>query len=93
MSMEKESLIDITVIPRSSRSMVTLSEDGSCRVHLNSPPVDGQANSECIGLFAKTLHIPKSRIQIERGEKGRKKRLRILGLSAEEVAEKIRSGK
>lgn len=87
--MEKETLLDITVIPRSSRSVVTLSEDGSCRVHLNSPPVDGQANSECIGLFAKTLHIPKSRIQIDRGEKGRKKRLRILGLSIEEVTERI----
>lgn len=91
--MEKESLIDITVIPRSSKRGITLCEDSSCRVHLNSPPVDGQANAECIELFAKAIHVPRSRIEIARGEKGRKKRLRISGMSQDELMQILRSVK
>lgn len=89
--MGNESLIEITVIPRSSKRGITLCDDGTCRVHLNSPPVDGQANSECIELFAKALHIPKSSITIDRGEKGRKKRLRITGITLEKLTENLRS--
>jgi len=83
--------INIRVIPRSSKSLITPAEDGTLRVHLNSPPVDGRANEECISLFSRTLKIPKNRISIEHGEKGKRKRLRISGLSREDIMTRITS--
>lgn len=80
--------ISITVIPKSSRSAIMIKDDG-VRVYLNSPPVDGKANSECIKLFSKKLRIPKSSITIARGEKGRKKELRIENLTTAEVMERL----
>jgi uncharacterized protein len=77
-------IIDITVQPKSSRSVIKC-EGAAIKVYLNSPPVEGKANNECIQLFSKALGLPKSRIEICKGEKGKKKRLVINGLSTEEV--------
>jgi uncharacterized protein len=80
----KTAIIDITVQPKSSRSIIKC--DGTTiKVYLNSPPVEGKANNECITLLSKALGLPKSRIEIFKGEKGKKKRIAINGLSTEEV--------
>jgi len=80
----KTAIIDITVQPKSSRSIIKC-EGTTIKVYLNSPPVEGKANNECILLFSKALGMPKSRIEISKGEKGKKKRIVINGLSTEEV--------
>ncbi len=77
-------VISVTVIPKSSRSEIK-KRDKQIRVYLNSPPVDGKANAECIKLLSKKLRIPKSAITITRGERGRKKQIRIEGLAPDEV--------
>jgi uncharacterized protein len=83
--MEKKALLDITVTPKSSMSKITIGKDKAVKVYLNSPPAEGKANEECIRLFSKKLGIAKSFITIEKGEKSRKKRILIPGLSNEEV--------
>lgn len=88
--MNKMSEIEITVSPRSSKRTITIDGAGNIKAHLNSPPVEGKANAECISLFAKELGIAKSRISIEKGLKGRKKKLRIEGLAFDEVITAIR---
>lgn len=87
--MKKNAVIDIAVIPKSSKSIINLESDGTFRVKLNSPPVDGKANEECIKLFAKTLGLPKNAVSIIKGEKGRRKRLSIAGLTEQELIERI----
>jgi len=86
-----ETSLDIVVQPKSSRSRITINET-IIKVYLNAPPVDGKANEECIALFSKALRIPKSAIGIDKGEKGRKKRLLISGLTYEEIIEKLTAG-
>ena len=88
--MEKKAVIDITVTPKSSRSTINLEPDNLIRVKLNSPPVDGKANEECIRLFSKALGVPKSAITIVKGERGRQKRLAIEGLSNEDVIARLK---
>ena len=83
--MEKRAVFDVTVTPKSSRSLVAADEQGNIKVYLNSPPVEGKANKECIALISKKLAVPKSRISIEKGEKGRSKRIAVEGLDAEDV--------
>ena len=75
-----QSIIDIKVVPKSSRSKITINDSGEIKVYLNSPPIDGKANAEVIKLFSKQLHIAKSKIAIIRGDKGKQKRLSIEGI-------------
>ena len=86
--MEKTALIKITVTPKSSKSLINV-ENGHVRVKLQSPPVDGKANEECIRLFAKALGLPKSSIGIVKGEKGRQKIISVDGISSEEAMERL----
>ncbi len=88
--MEKKAVFDITVTPKSSRSEVKTDGEGTIKVYLNSPPVDGKANSECISVISKKLRVAKSNISIEKGDRGRKKRIAVSGLSIDEVMEKFR---
>ena len=88
--MEIKALFDITVTPKSSRSEVRIDDEGTIKVYLNSPPVDGKANSECVNIISKKLKIAKSNITIEKGDHGRKKRIAVIGLSTDEVMKRLR---
>ncbi len=83
--MEKDALLDITVIPKSSRSDIIIDEHDIIKIYLNSPPSEGKANRELIDRLSKKIKIPKSGISIIKGEKGRKKRVLIRGLAKEEI--------
>lgn len=41
--------------------------DGTLKVHLKAPPVDGKANEELIKFLSKEWKIPKSKILILKG--------------------------
>lgn len=77
--------LKIKVQPNASRNELGGVVDGSLRVRLTAPPVEGAANKECIRFLSKELHIAKSRITIIRGQRGREKVLRIEGMKKEEL--------
>ena len=85
-----EGLLEITVSPKSSRSVVTVDAEGRVKVYLNSPPVDGKANEECLGLLAKGMGVAKSRLAIDRGSRGKKKLIRVEGMSVDEIIARLR---
>ena len=88
--MEKKAIFDITVSPKSSRSEVTIDASGKIKMYLNSPPVDGKANAECINILSKKLKTAKSNISIEKGDHGRNKRISVNGMDLPEVMVKIK---
>jgi len=88
--MENKAVFDITVSPKSSRSEVKIDDSGKIKVYLNSPPVDGKANTECIMVLSKKLKIAKSYIEIEKGDHGRNKKISISGMTLPEVMAKIK---
>ena len=53
------------------------------KIRLAAPPVDGKANDALISFIAKTLGVPKSRVELVSGETSRAKRVRIDGVDAE----------
>ena len=82
--------LDIRVQPRASRNAIEV--DGErMTVRVTAAPEVGKANDAVVALLARRLGVGKRSIQIVRGRKSRDKRIRIEGLSAKEVIEKIRS--
>lgn len=75
--------VSIRVVPRSSKAGVAGFEGGVLRIRLNAPPVEGQANEALVRFLSKALGVPKNRIALVAGEKGRNKVVRIGGITRE----------
>ncbi|HSR47958.1 MAG TPA: DUF167 domain-containing protein [Anaerolineales bacterium] len=84
--------LTVRVTPRSRRTEVAeILEDGTLRVRVTAPPVDGKANAALIRFLAKVLEIRVSRIEIVAGEKGLDKIVSITDLTAEEVQGRLQA--
>ena len=73
--------IEVIVVPRSSRTRVTGVHDQRLRIQLAAPPVDGKANDALVRFLAQTLDIAKAQIEITSGGNGRRKTVRLIGVS------------
>jgi uncharacterized protein (TIGR00251 family) len=80
----------VRVIPRASTSGIAGTRDGALLVRLNSPPVEGAANSELIQLISDALGVPKRSIAIVSGQRSRLKRIRVEGVTDEYVNAKFK---
>lgn len=66
--------IAIRVVPRADRNALDgVTEAGALRVRLTAPPVEGAANAALIAFLATIIGVPKRRITLARGERGREK--------------------
>lgn len=70
-------VLHVQVKPNARASLLEQDADGAWRANLKSPPVDGKANAELIGLVAERFGVPKSRVRIARGAGSRHKRVEI----------------
>ena len=82
-------LLDVRVLPRAPRSSVAGVRDGALLVRLAAAPVDGEANAALLVLLADALDVPRRAITLVAGERARRKRLRIDGLSPEAVRARL----
>ena len=77
----REITIDVLVQPRASRNEVLgADEAGRIRVRVTAPPVEGAANESLIELLARHFSVPKRNITIVSGSRGRRKKVRVVGL-------------
>ena len=74
--------LDVVVAPRAARSQVVGLHDGRLKIQLAAPPVDGAANEALRALLADRLEISASALEIARGATGRRKTVRVAGVSA-----------
>ena len=74
--------LDLLVAPRAARSQIVGLHEDRLKVQLAAPPVDGAANAALCELLAERLGLPKSALRVVRGQTGRRKTLRIVGLGA-----------
>ncbi|OGH83744.1 MAG: hypothetical protein A2261_04180 [Candidatus Magasanikbacteria bacterium RIFOXYA2_FULL_44_8] len=74
--------IRIRVLPRSSRNeVVGEMADGTLKVKLTAPPVDGKANDALVELLAKHFDTSKSKIKIVSGLTSKNKTVEIQRLA------------
>jgi hypothetical protein len=57
------------------------------KVAIAAPPVDGAANEELRRFLAKALGLPKSAVEVARGETGKHKSIAVTGISSDRVEE------
>ncbi len=82
--------IAVRVTPRASRNkIIEILADGTIKIQIAAPPVDGEANEKLIEFLSDVLNTPKSRLEIVAGVSGRDKLISVLDMDAEAVHQRI----
>jgi len=79
----------VKVHPRAKKNAITGEVGDALKLALTAPPVDGKANQACIDLFAKLLKVPRSSVTIAAGLTSRTKAIRVAGITAQQVRERL----
>lgn len=82
--------LTIRVTPRARRTEIgEVMKDGTLRIRVQQPPVEGKANKALIEFLAEMLGVRKNRIDIVAGRRGLDKLVSVLDMSAAEVQRRI----
>jgi uncharacterized protein (TIGR00251 family) len=81
--------LKVRVAPRSAKNGVAGLVEGSLKITLTAPPVDGAANEALIETLAKLCGLRKSNITILSGHTARQKRVRLTGADLGKVKEAL----
>ncbi|MGH9349215.1 MAG: DUF167 domain-containing protein [Vicinamibacterales bacterium] len=73
------------VIPRAGRSGAAGKRDDAFLIRLTAPPVGGAGNAELVEVLSGLLKVPRRNITIVGGERSRRKRVRVAGVTREEA--------
>ena len=73
--------VDVTVVPRASKTRVVGALGGRLKVQLTAPPVDGAANEALLALFCEVFGLAKAKVTLVGGAKSKKKSVRVEGVS------------
>ncbi len=80
----------VKVHPRAKRNAITGEVGDALKLSLTAPPIEGRANEACVEFLAKLLKLPRSSVTIASGHSSRRKVIRVVGLSTEEIRRRIR---
>jgi len=81
----------VRVVARASFSGIAGEHDGTLRVRVAAPPVDGAANKELIKILAKSFKLPLNAVEIVSGVNSKSKTVRIQGADAAKLEQLILS--
>lgn len=79
----------VRVTPRSSRDEIVGWQEGVLRVRVQAVPVGGRANEAVVRLLADALGLARSAAEVVRGQRGRDKTVRVVGLDEAEVKKRL----
>lgn len=79
----------VKVHPRAKKNAITGTVGDALKLALTAPPVEGKANHAVIEFFADFFEIPRSSVSIASGETSRNKLIRVSGISAQRVRERL----
>lgn len=79
----------VRVVPRSSQNQIVGIESSVAKIRLTAPPVDGKANAALIKFLAELLDVSLAQIEIISGERSKQKIVRVRGMSAAQIQQKL----
>jgi uncharacterized protein (TIGR00251 family) len=88
-----EARIGVRVQPRASRDELVGIRDGVLHARVCAAPVAGAANRAVCRLIASRAGVAPSRVEVIRGERGRSKLVRVVGLSSQELLDALGSAR
>jgi uncharacterized protein (TIGR00251 family) len=77
------------VIPRARKTELGGVRNDALVVRLAAPPLEGAANEALVDYFAALLRLPRRAVRIVSGERGRRKRIALAGVTAEAVRQLV----
>jgi uncharacterized protein (TIGR00251 family) len=81
----------VHITPRSRKNELSgVSPDGTLRVRLAAPPVEGAANKALLELLAHILGVRVTTLEIIAGEKGKDKIVSVVDLDPHTVEERVK---
>ncbi len=81
--------LTLRVLPNARTTRVELADDGTLRLRLQAPAVDGKANQALLRYLADRLHVPRNAVQLLSGEHHRTKVIAVAGWRPEMIREKL----
>jgi uncharacterized protein (TIGR00251 family) len=82
---------EVRVAPRASRNALRGVSEGALKVALTAPPVEGAANSALCDFLAELLKISRRSVDITHGQQSRRKTVRVVGVDAATIGERIQA--
>jgi uncharacterized protein len=82
-------VLTLHIQPGAKKTEVAGQHGEALKIRLAAPPVDGKANDCLIAYLAERLGIAKSRLELVSGASSRAKRVRVVGVGAPMVANKL----
>jgi uncharacterized protein (TIGR00251 family) len=79
----------VRVVPRASKNEIAGVHGDALKVRLTAPPVEGKANETLIVFLAQRLGVRKSQVEIVAGAASRRKMIRVMGVSPQEVEQHL----
>ena len=79
----------VKVHPRARKNAITGEVGEALKIALTAPPAEGRANQACIEFLAEILRVPRASVSIAAGESSRNKIVRVIGLTAAQVQERL----
>ena len=81
--------ISVRVQPRASRTELAGAHGDALKIRLAAPPVDGEANDECVRFLARALGVGRSSVEIVSGHTSKTKVVRVTGVTADEARSRL----
>jgi uncharacterized protein len=78
-------VVTVRVQPRASKNEVAGEMAGALKIRLQAPALEDRANEALVEFLAQLLKTPKAAVRILSGDRGRAKRVEILGVTKQQI--------
>jgi uncharacterized protein len=80
----------VKVQPGAGRTALGGEWNGALKLKVSKKPEQGAANRACLEFLAEILGVPKRSVTLLQGERSHLKTIRVAGLTAAQVAERLK---
>jgi len=84
-----ETVLSVRVIPRARTSAFGGMRGDDIVVRLAAAPVEGAANDALVDFLSEAFEIPRRAVRILSGERSRRKRVAIVGMTLEQIRARL----
>lgn len=82
--------IAVRITPRSSRNEISeILDDGTVKIRLTAPPVEGKANTALLEFLASVLSVKVNQLEIVAGQTGKDKLITVTEIDSVTVQKRI----